>query len=55
LTDASSPQFLASLWDRQDNRGRHVGGADEGELVDANLDASDEGEEEDRENSPDER
>lgn len=36
LTDASGPDFLAGLWRRQEGRG---GGADDGELVDAELES----------------
>ncbi|KAG9080319.1 hypothetical protein FS749_008052, partial [Ceratobasidium sp. UAMH 11750] len=36
LTDASGPDFLAGLWRKQEGKG---GGADEGELVDAELES----------------
>lgn len=36
LSDASGPEFLAGLWRKQEGKG---GGADEGELVDAETES----------------
>jgi DNA ligase 1 len=37
IEDASTPEFLAGLWNNQENRGQAKGGADEGDLVDGEL------------------
>ncbi|CAL1707613.1 unnamed protein product [Somion occarium] len=34
LEDASTPQFLARMWESQQGQGKDLGGVDEGELVD---------------------
>ncbi|OCB86868.1 ATP-dependent DNA ligase [Sanghuangporus baumii] len=50
ITDASSPEFLASMWRKQENRGKNTAGKDEGELIDASpeiSEAEEEAEEED--------
>jgi hypothetical protein len=39
ITDASGPEFLAGIWRKQEGK---RGGADEGELVDAELDSGSE-------------
>lgn len=40
VTDASTPEFLASLWKAQDARGIKEGDMDDGELVDATWELS---------------
>ena len=38
--DASTPEFLASLWRKQENKGSNSKGIDDGELVDVSPEAS---------------
>ncbi|KAL5485090.1 hypothetical protein ACEPAI_7732 [Sanghuangporus weigelae] len=50
ITDASSPEFLASMWRKQENKGKNTAGKDEGDLIDASpeiSEAEEEAEEED--------
>ncbi|EJD03124.1 ATP-dependent DNA ligase [Fomitiporia mediterranea MF3/22] len=46
ITDANTPEFLASMWHKQESRGRDTGGMDDGDLIDASPEVS-EGEEDD--------
>lgn len=40
LTDASTPEFLASMWRKQENRGKETKGQDDGDLIDASPEMS---------------
>lgn len=40
ITDASTPDFLASMWRKQENRGKDTAGQDDGDLVDLSFEAS---------------
>ena len=46
ITDASSPEFLASMWRKQDARGKVAIGQDDGDLVDVSPEPSEEEEDE---------
>ena len=48
ITDASTPDFLASMWQKQDNRGKNTTGLDDGDLVDVSLESSEIEEEEEK-------
>ncbi|KAH8119249.1 ATP-dependent DNA ligase [Phellopilus nigrolimitatus] len=41
LTDASSPEFLAMMWEKQENKGKKSKGIDDGELIDVSPEVSD--------------
>lgn len=40
ITDASSPEFLASMWRKQESRGKNTAGKDDGDLIDASPEMS---------------
>ena len=39
IYDASSPDFLAGMWQKQERKGKYDTGADDGELVDVDIEA----------------
>lgn len=48
ISDASTPEFLASMWRKQESRGKDTAGMDDGDLIDASPEVSEvEGDEED--------